>query len=312
MVGGVPIGGPDLDATLGAPTGYDRTGHLQLYEDIHEGPAAETRARTQNALGIPSEHLDRDGLLEREPGLGPHVRGAVHCPLDGVADHRATTLAYASAAERAGVTIREGCRVVRLASERSATDVTLESGEVLPEWRTVVLLANGGTGELLSATWGRTLPVWNVLPQAMFTTPAPEPPFRSLIGHAHRKISLKMIPTGQVMISGGWRGRWSEDGSRRETIPSHVEGNWNEAIRAFPAIGDLDLSEATADRVESMSVDGIPIIDRIPENPNVFVGAGWTGHGWAIAPAVAAAMADWILDGGRPPVLAPFALERFG
>ena len=67
-----------------------------------------------------------------------------------------------------------------------------------------------------------------------------------------------------------------------------------------------------ADRVESISVDGIPVIDRLPEAPNIFFGTGWTGHGWAIAPAMAALVADWILDGQRPPALTPFSLDRFG
>ena len=43
----------------------------------------------------------------------------------------------------------------------------------------------------------------------------------------------------------------------------------------------------------------------------MLVGVGWSGHGWAIAPAIARLMAQWALGGERPPLLAPFAYGRF-
>ncbi len=33
----------------------------------------------------------------------------------------------------------------------------------------------------------------------------------------------------------------------------------------------------------------------------------WTGHGFAIGPAVARLVATWLLDGEKPPELAPLA-----
>ena len=49
-----------------------------------------------------------------------------------------------------------------------------------------------------------------------------------------------------------------------------------------------------------VSIDGIPIIDYLPGAANMLVGVGWSGHGWAIAPAVARLLADWALGGERP------------
>ena len=302
---------PGLAEALGGPTGYDRIGHLRLYEAPHEAPAAEHRARVQSALGIPSLHLDRDALIELEPGLGPHVQGAIHCPLDGVADHGATTRAYARAAAEAGVDIRTGTAVTRLqALGDEVTALELQDGEVAHVSGDVLVLANTGTSPLLDRSLGRTLPIWPVLPQALWTTALEgEPPFRSLLGHAHRKISLKTVPGGRVMISGGWRGTWKD--GRPVPIDDNVEANWAEAVRAVPVIAERELEGAQVDRPESMSVDGIPVVDRLPEAPNVIVGAGWTGHGWAIAPAVARLMAQWVTEGRRPPILEPFRLDRF-
>ena len=111
--------------------------------------------------------------------------------------------------------------------------------------------------------------------------------------------------------SGGWRGRWNAETGRGETIPASVAGNWADAIAVFPAIGSLTIAEATADRAETNSLDLVPVIDRVPGAANALLAGGWTGHGWAIAPAVAPLLAQWVLDGEAPALLRPFALSRF-
>jgi sarcosine oxidase subunit beta len=58
-------------------------------------------------------------------------------------------------------------------------------------------------------------------------------------------------------------------------------------------------------------VDEIPIIDRLPGATNLIVGAGWSGHGFAISLAVAKLLADWATGSERPELLRPFAYDRF-
>ena len=70
-----------------------------------------------------------------------------------------------------------------------------------------------------------------------------------------------------------------------------VGGNLAEA--AYPPLEGVHIIEAGADRPESQTGDGIPIIDRVPGIINVFFAAGWSGHGWAIAPAVCQLLAAW-------------------
>ncbi len=303
---------PTLDATLGASTGYERIGHLQIYERHHDVGAAAVRARVQSAAGIPTVHLEGERVRELEPGLADSVLGALHAPLDGVADHEATTRAYAHAAARAGATIRTGAEVARLEREGDRVRaVLLADGTTVGVGRMVLLLANGGIGDLLEGDVSCQLPVWSIYPQVVRSTPAPRPPFHSLIGHAHRPVALKMIPGGSVMLSGGWRGRWNPETRRGEPTPASIAGNWAEAVSLFPAIAALEIAEASADRCETNSLDLVPIVDRVPRVPNVIAACGWTGHGWAIAPAVAPMLAEWALDGRTPDLLRPFSLSRF-
>ena len=113
------------------------------------------------------------------------------------------------------------------------------------------------------------------------------------------------------MISGGWRGRWSEATGQGEPIAEQVEGNRREAVAVYPALADLPVDEVFTDRAEMISIDGIPIIDYLPGAENMLVGVGWSGHGWAISPAVGKLMAQWVITGERPGLLAAFAFQRF-
>lgn len=301
-----------LHEDLGAPTGYERVGHLQLYERHHDIGYADTRARVQTALGVPTTHLDARAVHDLEPGLSDRVLGALHAPLDGTADHEATTRAYAAAAERAGVMIRRGARVVAMTrrGDRIAA-LTLSSGDVVETPGDVLLLANGGTAPLVAQATGQALPIWTIYPQVVVSTPAEAAPFHSYVGHLHRPVALKIVSGTAVMLSGGWRGRLNADTGRGETIPASVTGNWTDAIAVFPTIGALSVAAATADRAETNALDHVPIIDRLPGLDNALVACGWTGHGWALVPAVAPLLAQWVLDRRRPDPLAPFALSRF-
>lgn len=303
---------PRLHDELGAPTHYERVGHLQLYERHHDIGYAETRAKVQSALGVPTRHLDAAAVHEVEPGLSDRVLGALHAPLDGTADHEATTRAYAAAAEHAGATIRRGARVVSLTRRgERVSAIALASGEVIETPGQVLLLANGGTAPLVAQATGQALPIWTIYPQVVVSTPAEAAPFHSYVGHLHRPVALKIVSGTAVMLSGGWRGRLNADTGRGETMAASVTGNWADAVTVFPAIGALSVATATADRAETNALDHVPIVDRLPGLDNTLMACGWTGHGWALAPAVAPLLARWALEGACPDALRPFALSRF-
>lgn len=303
---------PSLEADLGAPTGFTRVGHLQLYERYHDVGGAAIRARVQQAAGIPTEHLEGDRVREHEPGLGTHVLGGLYAAHDAVCDHEATVQAYARAAERAGGTVRVGARVTDVVRDGDTVRaVRLADGEEITVERGLLLLANGGIVDLCAQAFDCALPVWNIYPQVVCSTPAAGTPFRGLIGHASRPIAMKVLHEGTVMLSGGWRGRRNPDTGQGETVPAYVTGNWAEAVRLFPALASCEVAMDTAARTETASLDLIPVIDRVPGIANAWVAAGWAGHGWAPAPAVAPLLADWALDGSVPDLLRPFGLARF-
>jgi len=300
---------PDLADETGHPTGYQRTGQLHLTEHPEDMGALGAQAGAQAAAGVPSVVVEGPGLRHLEPELSDRVVAAVHCPLDGVADHTATTRGLAAAARRAGAELREGVGVGELRWSRDRIGAVTGEGDVV-EAGTAVVAANAGAQALL-ASGGIVLPVFPVFPQVLVSPPLERTCVRHLIGHAHRRLALKTLPGGEVMITGGWLGRWDADEKGGVVVPDAVAGNLADAAAVFPSLAGVEVALAVADRAEAVSRDLVPIIDRVPGADNAFFATGWSGHGWAIGPVVAELLVEWVTTGRRPPLLAPFALERF-
>ena len=306
---------PWLREEIGGYTGYRRLGHLLLIEREVDLAAAPAQVWLQNQQGIESRMLGAAEVRELEPALSDKVIGAIYCPKDGVADHSATTRSMAVAALVQGATIQEGARVTGLTrrDERVLSlRAEIDGGAVdIPVGAQVILLSNAHIGDFVAEQLGLQLPIWRMWPQVMALRADIPPPMTRLIGHAHRTLAIKPLPDGRAMVSGGWRGRWDEALRRGVPIPEQAEGNRLEAVAVYPALADLQVDEVSTDRAETLCADGIPIIDYLPGAANMLVGVGWSGHGWAIAPAVARLMAEWILSGERPAPLRPFGYGRF-
>lgn len=304
-----------LHTDIGGETGYRRLGHLDLIERENDLARAPAQVWLQNQQGIQCELLDAGKLRELEPNLSENVIAAIYCPNDGVADHSQTTRSMARAARSAGAEIIEGARVTSMKLNKGRVrSVTAEvAGEQanFPVGKQLILLSNAHVDAFVQRELAVRLPIWRMLPQVMALEAAETPPMTHLIGHAHRTLAIKPLPDGSVMISGGWRGRWDEAAGRGIPVAEQVEGNRQEALAVYPSLAGLAVDEVYADRAEMVCIDGIPIIDYLPGADNMLVGVGWSGHGWAIAPAVAMLITEWLLSGQRPELLMPFAYARF-
>jgi sarcosine oxidase, subunit beta len=304
-----------LHEHIDGTTGYRRLGHLQLIEREADIPRERAQITMQQQLDIRCRFVDKGELHEIEPQLSEAVIGAIYCPLDGVADHTQTTRNIANAAQKLGAVIQENAPVGALKRQGDnikSISATIDGDLIeIPVKKSLILLANSGIFPLIAHTFGIHLPFWRMLPQVMTLEAITPMPIKHLIGHAHRTLAIKPLPDNRVMISGGWHGQWSDLTQSGDPIPEQVEGNRQEAITVYPNLANLQVDEVFTDRTEMISIDGIPIIDTLPGASNMIIGAGWSGHGWAISPAVSNLLADWILTNKRPELLAPFNYDRF-
>ena len=301
---------PSLHEQLDAPQFYERCGQLLLIERDEDRAEAEARVWLQNRHGIETRMLDAGMLREMEPRVSDAVTAAVHCPNDGVADHGATTMAFAAAAAARGATIIEGVAARRLVVEANrVAGVETSAGDCVTVDRGVFILANSAVRAFVAPQVA--LPVWNLVLQVLVTEPVETLPMRHLIGHAHRTVSLKAEAGNRVMISGGWPGVWDTVRDEGTPLQASVDGNLAEAVAVYPDLDGVAVETADASHLEAESIDGIPIIDMLPGLTNAYYATGWTGHGWAIAPVVARLLAQWAVIGRRPELLTPFSYRRF-
>nr|WP_042195765.1 FAD-binding oxidoreductase [Kibdelosporangium sp. MJ126-NF4]CEL22209.1 Sarcosine oxidase [Kibdelosporangium sp. MJ126-NF4]CTQ92990.1 Sarcosine oxidase(EC:1.5.3.1) [Kibdelosporangium sp. MJ126-NF4] len=304
---------PELDSLLGAPTGYRRNGLLRVYDTEIAGVSGwqslPARAQAQRAAGVPCEIVDRERLDEMQPGLADEVRFALYTPDDGTADHPATTRAFAKAAVQHGATIVEQAGVERISTDGN---VYLRSGDRLRATRGVVVAANRSTPRLLGESAGLSLPLWEKATQVTFVTAPPGFTLNHQIGHSRRSLSVKMADDGTVMLSGGRPGGWNPVTGVGTPDPDVLRGTMTGLAATLPALADAEVLAVDNSRADTSTIDLIPVIDTVPGMDSVFVAAGWSGHGFALAPAVAEALATWALQGERPASLRPFTLDRLG
>jgi len=299
--------------------GYRRIGGLHLFNIPHGAHEHEVRgtmeamAMTQNALGVPSQLLNRDETLQREPELSGDLIGSIYCPNDGVCDHTFATRAFAEQARKAGATLRTGARVTEILHDKErATGVRLASGEVVPVGEKLVLLANKGVLPLLKPVLQpqEIMPVITLMPQMMFVTNPHGKNINHLLGHAHRKLSVKQIQDGTLMLSGGQSVAYTPEGRWKGSLSSIALG-LTDSIATLPFIDESSFLKVDASRVESCAVDGIPIVDTPAALHNTIYGFAWTGHGFAIALGFTKYLTDWIVGGEKPQALKVFSGKRF-
>ena len=304
---------PKLNDTLDVGQCYERTGHLLLLEREQDLVSANARIQMQQSQGIGCRFVSASECSQIQSGLSESIGGAIFCERDGVCDHDAFTRAVARQAQEHGVTIEENTQVVHIdVDDQKVTSVRTGNGCSIAVGGNLFLFANSGTAALVESAFGLKLPLWNACLQVMLTDPAPHVAINTLIGHAHRTVSIKAHGGDQVMISGGWPGHWDEASQKGHAVPESVAGNLAEAVAVLPTLDGIGVTEADASHLEAMCVDDIPIIDRLPDCANGFFAAGWSGHGWAIAPVVADLIVNWAEHDDCPALLAPFSLQRFG
>lgn len=310
----------DLEAELGTSIGYERVGQLEFIErDLPEiGPtslqSAAARAWLQEQHDVPTEVLSAEDAAEMEPAVSDQVVGAIHTPRDGVVDHTAATRGIANAVRDEGGTIREGVSLAGLdvdAATGRVSELHTADGSAIQVGGHVLLLTNAHAAGFVREQLDATLPVWNFTPQVILTEAMDSIPFAHLIAHASRTLAMKGLADGRVMITGGFPARWDDERATGEPVQQEVTQNVEQATAVFPFVDDVAVDEVVADHRESCSIDGIPVIDTLPAAKNLIVGTGWTGHGYAIAPAVSQLLAEWVHTGKRPALLRPFGLHRF-
>ncbi len=291
----------NFEELFGGSAGFVRTGVLWTTDETGRA-ALERNVATGRTEGAAIELLDPGELREIDPRIAADDLAAV-CfePTGGYCDPYLATAGFAAAARRDGARIEEGRRIDDLA-KLDADAVVVAAGA----W-SIPLLAQIGYElpiRVARAEVGRwRVPIgFGPPPPALadfsaldFYVKPGEPGYLEVgaldPGHADSPIDPDETPEGTEPET---LDRFASSLARR--IPELAGGHWRGAWS-----GPYDITP-----------DWHPAIGLVPGTENVYVAAGFSGHGFKLAPAVGRAVAELILDGGwRTLDLKPLAPERF-
>jgi glycine oxidase len=295
-----PAFAEELREETGIDVGYRRTGITRPALADDELAAVVRGAAWQRDAGLGVEVLDREALRAVEPAVSHHAVGGVRFPDEARIDPPMLLLAVKIAAGRAGVTIRTGTVVRRVAvREGSAWGVMLENGAIM-EGDAVVLAA----GSWSSLVGGVPLPADGVQPvrgqMVELLLPAP------ILGGPvlGRDMYLSPRDDGRVLV-----------GSTREHVgftPGVTAGAvrylLDAAIALVPALADAGLSR-TWSGFRPSTRDDLPLLGKTSID-KLYAATGHFSNGIVLAPITAEILAAEI-SGGTPPIdITPFAATR--
>jgi sarcosine oxidase subunit beta len=296
---------PQLEHELGADCGFQDGGHLHVAGDEATLDRIRSRAAEQRTAGLDVELLGAEDVREVAPVLST-VAGGAYTRGDGHADPRLTTLAFQRAAVRSGARIRNE-PISGFATDAGRVVGVLFGVEAVRAGQTV--LAAGCWSAWLARPLGVALPIRPQGLQMLLTDPH-QPVLAPTLTAEGLAVSFKQLATGAFLIGGGWPADVDPGGLGCTIRAAAVAGSWATAVRLVPLLARRRLATSWCG-VEGQSIDGVPFIGPVPGAPGLHLAAGFTGHGFQLAPAVGRAVAD-VLLGHDVPELHGVAATRLG
>ena len=262
-----------------------------------------------NSFGVPTRIIDDVELRELVPPLNTNaVVGAMYDPMAGKSYVFTTLYALMRACRALGIDVRTGVEVEKLVvqGDRVVSAVT-NVGEMRAE--VYVLAAGAGTRELLKSV-GVELPTKN-LPRHVLVTEAYQKAFDPLVIDWDTPGAPYIVQS----IEGNFFVGREIDEEPEQSIYSQRIDFMPKALKPlaklFPFLKLVRVLRYWIGYYVT-TPDNHPVYGPVKNFENLFVAAGFSGHGYMMGPITGRIIAEWILD-GKPsiPQAEKLTLDRF-
>jgi sarcosine oxidase subunit beta len=258
----------------------------------------------QQSLGIPSEILKAHQLAEVVPGFNADCAvGASYCRDDAYFDRPQSVVElFADAARTRGVLIEQ------LGLER----LTRDGDRWLLEFRdgthaaaNTVVIAAGVESRGLIEPLAVDLPIEAQSKYLFLSEPISERLLEPLVVLVDRHFAAKHLASGRVLAAD-------------LTASGSVEANeqeWRTHVRstieqALPVLSFVPFG-VVAEGIYDMTPDHQPIVCEVGDEEGLWVAAGFSGHGFMMAPVIGRMVAEAICEKRIDPLLEQLHLGRF-
>jgi len=283
-----------IEDRLGESVGLVASGGFTVAETDEDVTALHDKFQWEQAAGIPTEVLDRAAVREAAPELGQTVQGATWCGWDGYANALFATPAYLRGAQRNGARIFTQAPVERIERVGGDWRVISRVGEFTTS---AVINVAGPWLHEVSRRAGFDLQMAPLAIQMLETVRAPR--FLDyLVQHVSRGLSVKQVTNGNLVIGGGWPSAELVLGGYTPVLEKSVEGNFADAVRVVPGIGEYRLSRAWSGPLAA-TPDEMPVVGEVGNNSGFYVAGGT--YSFTFSPLWARTLAE-LVEGVTPSV----------
>jgi sarcosine oxidase subunit beta len=292
---------------VGDDCGFRATGQVKVAESAADMAKLAARQKLVRELGWDFEELvDGDEVRRLLPGIAAHVVGALVVRDDGAADPMRTVMAFRRAAVAAGVDLREGVGVLGIARQGAAIVVRTDAGEITGDR---VANCAGAWAADFARMLGDDIPC-GVKASMMIVTERLPAFLAPTVGATARALSFKQTDAGTVLIGGGMQGHCDPAAERSLVDFRNLARSARTASELFPCMLGVRIVR-TWSGIEAKPPDEIPVIGESPGFPGVVHSFGYSGHGFQLAPAAGAAVAQLMARGETNLPITGLAPTRF-
>ncbi|MDE2844264.1 MAG: FAD-dependent oxidoreductase [Chloroflexota bacterium] len=322
------MGSLQIFRSLQLELGYDielrASGALQAIQTPKEYEFSRDAVLSLKSAGYTLELLSPEEARGMEPELNPGLQGAVHFPLRAQADPVKATQALAAAASQLGAQVKTGREVTELSPQANGEFRVSCAGEVHTA-RSLVLAAGAWcapVGEMLGLRIG-VVPVRGQMwateplpPRVFFSLSAAQSPLLWQLGPASDSTTPpELTHIGDRRITRHLYGRQTRDGEiifggdrqlagyDKSVEADGIEVNFGHAREILPMLGQVSIARTWAGLMP-FSLDGKPVIGKIPQFENLYIVSGLASSGFGRGPMAGKLIADYVHTGHRPPALA--------
>lgn len=287
-------------------------GGFMVAETSEEIKLLEEKSEIEKREGLTVELLSHEETRRLAPYLSNSIQASLFCPYEGHCNPRLLTPAYARGTQANGADIYTNSEVTAVQYRGAKWQIELSHSHRESISADVILNTAGAWAKELCAMVDIELPLFPV-GLIMNVTERTAPFIPHLIQHAGRKLSMKQVRDGNVLIGGGWsamlrqeNGNWLSDTSPLIDT-DNLLANLRTASDVIPQVQTLHLLR-TWSGTTALTADQLPVLGEISKAPGFFIAAG--GSGFTYGPTYGRLMSELILKGRTTFPIEPYSPAR--
>ena len=245
------------------------------------------KCEEEKTAGLEVEIIENHQIKKNYSFLSKKIVGAEFCAHEGKLNPLVANKRLQEACHKRGVKIMQ-CEVVNHI-EFNNNEYLVKTDLREYHCQTIIIAAGAGSGKLAKfldfniPTIAEPLHM-NVTEKVSMFIPI-------LIQHAERSITMKQIPSGNIIIGGGWPATIEDKTNQIKIKKDSLFGNLTTAVNLVPSIGKLRLYR-TWGGINPIT-DGDSVLGNIKEHENVFFAIPGDA-GYTLGPLCAEVIVDLI------------------